>query len=112
MSVNERIIAAATTVVDVCVPGAYVPEEGAETQIYCTFNVTQTPAAFGDDEPEAMLDLCQLHLWAPRGVNTVNLRKELRHAVARAGFTHPSVADASDLDGQHYVLEFEDAEEV
>lgn len=110
MSVNERIIAAATAVVPVCVPGAYAPAEGEAAEIYCTFNVTQVPECFGDDAPEVLLDLVQLHLFAPRGMNTMTLRRDLRRAVFQAGFTYPTVEDASDLEGQHFVLEFQGVE--
>ena len=110
MSVNERIIAAATTVVPVCVPGGYAPSEGEAVDIYCTFNVTQAPECFGDDGPEALLDLVQLHLYAPLGTNTMALRRDLRRAVFLEGFTYPAVEDASDLEGQHFVLEFQDVE--
>lgn len=113
MSVNSRIIEAVRPVLSVCVPEPYTPTgEDAERE-YCTFQYSEVPDSFGDDGPEVVRCLIQLHYYAPLQLtsgsnNTLAKRKALRMSLFRAGFTYPSVVDASDLDGQHFVFEFED----
>lgn len=112
MSVNSRIIAAVTPLVPVCVPEPYTPSEEESAREYCTFQYLEQPDSFGDDGPEVMRCTIQLHYFAPLrptsgSNNTLDKRRALRRALAAAGFTHPGVVDASDLDGQHFVFEFE-----
>lgn len=104
MSINSRIIEAVTPLVPVCVPDLY----DGDAEIYCTFNGTETPDGFGDDGPQAIRWLMQLHLFAPRRQNVLGMKRSLCRRLWKAGFTYPSVANASDSDGQHYVLEFEE----
>lgn len=115
MTINERIISAVKPVVLTCVPGFYTPDAGEQAAtVYCTFNYTETPDSFGDGAPEAMRYLCQIHLFAPwrtaagESNNTRPTRQALRQALFAAGFTFPTVTDASDADYQHYVFECED----
>lgn len=106
MSINERIITAVTPVVAVCEPNYYEGEE----EVYCTFNVTENPVAFGDNAPHAIQYLPQLHYYLPLKQNSLATRRALCRAIRDAGFTYPSVTDASDESGQHYVFEFEDVD--
>ena len=110
-TINQRIIEAVLPVVSVCVPDVYDPDP-TETPAdkYCIFNYTEMPDDFGDDAPGAMRYLCQLHYYAPLGVNTISTRKELRRALHGAGFTYPSVDNATDGDAQHFIFEFEDCD--
>ena len=106
-----------TPVVAVCVPGIYRPNAGeTAATVYCTFNYSEIPDSFGDNGPGAMRYLCQVHFYAPWNVsdgesnNTLATRKALRRSIFAAGFTYPSVEDASDSDYQHFVFEFEDCD--
>ena len=55
MSINETIIQAVTPIVPVCVPDVYRPDAGeTAAETYCTFTYTESPALFGDEEPEAL----------------------------------------------------------
>lgn len=115
--INERIIQAVTQVVPVCVPGIYDPDAGeTAATVYCTFNYTETPDQFGDNGPGAMRYQCQVHFYAPWAVaagesnSTLATRKALRRALFAAGFTYPTVTDASDGEYQHFTFEFEDAD--
>ena len=110
-TVNQRIRGAVLPHVSVCVHGTYKPgATEAAAEIYCEFNYSESPELFGDDAPGAMRYLCQVHLYAPASVDTVQLRKDLRRAIHAAGFTYPNVEDASDEDGQHFVCELEDTD--
>ena len=103
MSINSTIRAAITPIVPECVPDQY---SGTATE-YCTFNYSEIPDAFGDESPEAIRYLVQLHYFLPTGANPYAKKKQLKNALLSAGFAYPSVTNASDSDGQHYVLESE-----
>ena len=103
MTINEAIIAAVETVVPVCVPGVY---RGKEKE-YCTFNYSEHPDMAADDWPLAMKYLVQVHYCCPAEKNPLAVKRAICRALAGAGFTYPSVVDASDEDGQHFVLECE-----
>ena len=102
-SLNERLIAAVRPVAGVCVPDLYLGEQ----EIYCTFNFTEIPSLFGDDISLATLYLVQLHLFLPLKAGSVALRRQLRDALVAAGFTAPTIANATDELTQHYVYEFQ-----
>lgn len=106
MSINSTIRTAITPIVTDCVPDQYT---GTATE-YCTFNYSEIPDAFGDELPEAIRYLVQLHYFLPTGASPITKKKQLKNALLNAGFTYPSVANASDADGQHYVLECEYAD--
>ena len=116
MSINERIIEAVTPVVSVCVPEPYDPDSEAAVLEYCTFNYTELPDDFGDDGPEVIRYLIRLNYYAPLSAvngasnNTLNTRKALRKAIHGAGFTYPSIENATDNEYQHFVYEFEDVD--
>lgn len=103
MTVNEEIIRAATRVVSVCVPGVY----DGEAEEYCTFNVSQIPDAFGDDAPDVMRSLVQLHYHCPWSMDSLAARQSLWGSILEEDFTAPEVTEASDETGQHFVFEFE-----
>lgn len=106
MSINETIIQAVTPIVPVCVPDVYRPDaKETPAEIYCVFNYTESGTVFGDDEPRAVLYLIQLHLYLPLGRTPVQLKRQLRRAMLDAGFAVGDYTNASDLEGQHYVLE-------
>lgn len=114
MTINERIIQAVTPVVATCVPDPYAPDVGEAETTYCTFNYSELPDSFGDDEPEVIHYLVQLHFYAPllgengESSNTLPTRKTLRRSIYAAGFTYPSVENLTDSVSQHFVFEFED----
>lgn len=97
-------MAAVLPIVPVCEPAVYRGDQ----ERYCTYNTTELPAGFGDDAPHAVRYLLQLHYFCPLPGNPLPTVRRLQAAVQAAGFTYPSMEDASDLDGRHYVLEFEE----
>lgn len=103
MSIEERLIAAVTPVVPVCVHGVYTGTE----EVYCTFNLSQTPDSFGDDEPEVLRCSGMLHLYMPATGDPRTLRRQLRRALLEADLGAAIVEDASDADNVHLVFEFE-----
>lgn len=109
MTLNERIIAVVSPVVPVCVPDLLVTEAGeSPPEKYCTFNYTELPEGIGDNAAHLTRALVQVHYFAPLKASTLAARHALRDAIAAVdNFTLPSIENATDETGQHYVLEFD-----
>lgn len=109
MTLNEQIIAAVTPVVPVCVPDLLATEAGeTPPERYCTFNYTELPAGIGDNTACLTRALVQVHYFTPLKASTLAVRRALRDAIAAVDdFTLPSIENATDATGQHYVLEFD-----
>ena len=111
MAVDERIVKAVTAVVPVCEPDGYTPESGeAVAEEYCTYQYDLIPAGFGNNRPRAMRALVQVHWYLPLGRRPRDTLTALCRALRAAGFTYPGATNASDADGQHWVLECETTE--
>lgn len=106
MSMNEKLIQAIKPIVPVCEPDGY----DGEADEYCVFSATELGACFGDDRPTAICFLVSLHYYLPRGCNPIAKKKQIAQALSGADFTWPSITNASDEAGQHYVFECEWAE--
>ena len=109
MTLNERIIAVVTPIVPVCVPDLLVTEAGeTPPERYCTFNYSELPDGLGDNCAALTRALVQVHYFAPLRESTIKTRHALRDAIAAVdNFTLPSIENATDETGQHYVLEFD-----
>lgn len=79
---------------------------------YYTFSCNTLGADFGDDAPGCERCLVTVHLFAPLGENCIRRVKQTKRALSAAGFTWPEAVDATDQDGQHYVLECEAVDPV
>lgn len=101
MSIDELIVSAVTPIVSVCVPVVY----DGEADIYCTFNYNEIPVSHGDNAPEAVRYLVQVHLFTPIGTNAATLRRRIKNALLGIGCTYPTATNMSDADGQHWILE-------
>lgn len=114
MTLGERIEAAVTPIVPICVPKQY----GGDATEYCTYNYTETPDMFGDDEPEATVCLVQVHWlfpWMPNVSESDTVRdkkRRLRLALAEVFETWPTITPAGDGEWEHYVFEGQAIEEV
>lgn len=106
MSVNEILRNAVHPIVPVCEPVSY---DGEETE-YCTFVIDDDPDVFAEGMPSVIRSLVILNWYLPAGVNPLAKKKRLCRALASAGFTYPSVTNASDEGGQHFVFECERAD--
>lgn len=103
MNINEMIITALSPVEWLVAPD--VKEDKAKK--YFTFNYTSIPILFGDDAPGMERYLVQVHLFCPDNFDSVQIRRRAKKLLFAYGFTYPAVFDASDEDGQHWVLECE-----
>ena len=72
--------------------------------VYFVITLNTIPSDHADDEPQHLVDLLMLHLYAPNSLNTVSLRKQVAQSLMAAGFTYPSCNDVSD-EKQHLVFE-------
>ena len=106
MSINEAILDAVRPIVPEIASGSYP----GNADIYCTFNYTEHPSQFADDEPEAALFDVQVHLFLPANLNSLVLRRDIRDRLIFGGFTHPTIYNMSDNEGQHFVFECEYSE--
>ena len=105
MDPGEKLCAAVTPLVAICRPNVYEPDIGEDSVIYCTYNYNELPRIFAEGSPDVIVHLVMLHLYAPNGRDCRKLKRDLALALHLAGFTYPEITDASDADGQHFVLE-------
>lgn len=103
MNISERIRSAVTPVVQECEPNEYT---GSSLE-YAVFTFTELPVLHADGKPGAIRYLIQIGYYLPHGVNPHAKLKSLQNSIFEAGFTYPSVTNASDDEGQHYALSFE-----
>lgn len=104
MTLDELIIKTISPIVRPVVPDIYTGESGS----YCTFNYTELPDGLGDNCAALTRALVQVHYFAPLRESTVKTRHALRDAITAVDeFTLPSIENATDETGQHYVLEFD-----
>lgn len=74
---------------------------------YVTWNSWSVPVVWAEGLPAAARHPTMVHYYLPAGVNPNSMLVRISLALSQAGFTWPSIADASDDEGQHYVLECE-----
>lgn len=103
MSINEVLRNTILPIVPICEPVSY---DGADTE-YCTFVIDDEPDIFAEGLPSAIIHQVILNWYLPAGINPLAKKKALCRALASAGFTYPTVTNASDGGGQHFVLECE-----
>lgn len=81
--------------------------EGTRDEFFYFILADDAEEDAGDDMPEAYVSYMQIHYCCPWTKNYSAMRKEVRAALLAAGFTAPSVTDAS-VDGdriRHLVFE-------
>ena len=74
---------------------------------YLVYNYYMIPEVFADSAAHAARYSIQLHLYLPHKTNPNATKLSIISACVNNGFTFPSMTNASDEDGQHYVFEFE-----
>lgn len=83
-------------------PNVYTGEELR----YLVYNYYVIPDVFADSAAHAARYSVQLHLYLPHKENPNPVKLAIINACLNV-FTFPSMTNASDKDGQHYVFEFE-----
>ena len=77
---------------------------------YVVWNYNQIGQVYAEGVPHAARYLVQVHFYLPHKEDPRADILSLSRALSAAGFTGPDVTDASDSDGQHWVLECEYAD--
>lgn len=102
--VNKIVINAVTPYVPACVYGAYT----GTNPIYCYFLLPKTETIVNGDN-DAVVDSVplQLHLFCSHEVNFSTLRKQIKLALKKAGFTKPNVTCLFETDTKlnHIIFE-------
>lgn len=84
-------------------PNVYTGEELR----YLVYNYYVIPQVYAEATAHAACYSVQLHLYLPHKENPNTLKIAIISACVVGGFTFPSMTNASDKEGQHYVFEFE-----
>lgn len=103
MSTDEALTAALTPIF----PEACPHEYHGNALEYVVWNHYALPQVYAERAPAAARYPTQVHYYLPHGKNPNPVKLQLQQALFAAGFTWPSIEDASDSEGQHYVLECE-----
>lgn len=107
MSCDEAIIAAFSEIPDGTVPLPIYPNiYTGDALSYLVYNYYVIPEVFADSVSHAARYSVQLHLYLPHKTNPNTIKLAIISACFKV-FTFPSMTNASDKDGQHYVFEFE-----
>ena len=123
MGLNERLCAAVTPIVSVCVPERYEAAAGeTPAEEYCTYNYFDRAMMFANGRPRRIVRDYQLHYVLPSGTNPEPTKQRLLYALVCAGFAVAGIQDASETDKddadifgapvQHWVFEFQGREEI
>lgn len=93
---------------DPLLPGRTAPIEytGKSTE-YIVWNSSMIPELFAESISQAARYLVQVHYYLPNGMNPDPMKVKICKALMAADFTSPSVTDANEAAGQHYVFECE-----
>lgn len=102
MTVNEIIITALSPFGLEVTPDFF----GGGDEEYFTFNYADDRASdFGDDQPTHVVAYAQIHYFCPVKKDYLEMKKKLRKALLDAGFTYPSVTDAtSSRDAERHLV--------
>lgn len=98
---NAAMAAISPLFPDACSPNVY---EGSAVE-YVVWNAYQIPEVYAERRPAAARYPTQVHYFLPNSKNPTEGKLALQRALFEHGFTWPSITNASDSEGQHYVLE-------
>jgi len=101
MSVDSVIRSSLASLSEVVVPNKY----DGELKNYIVYNYTSIPDVFAESEPDVMHYYCQVHWFLPHKENPNAKKKQICQALHGAGFTYPSITNASESSCQHYIFE-------
>lgn len=103
MTIEKRIRDALLTFGDPVQKGIYL----GTGEKWFTFGYTTVPEVYGDDRPDAVRHLIDVHFFAPWTYDTAKRIPKVCLALESAGFTYPVVTSAGDQEGQHIVFDCE-----
>lgn len=71
---------------------------------YISYTYSELGALYADGKPHAIRYLLDLSWYLPHGKDPSRGKDSIRHLLRNAGATWPSIINASDEEGQHYVF--------
>ena len=74
---------------------------------YVVTNYTAIPQVFAERQPAAQRYLVAVHYYLPDKINPNPKKLAISNVLFGQGFTWPSIENASDSEGQHWVFECE-----
>lgn len=107
VNLDERIMDALSTIVPEIEPILY---EGDSLE-YIVFNYDEI-FHYSESTADTRRCLVQVHYYLPFNMNPNAKKRQIANALHSAGFTYPSIYNASDKNGQHYTFECEYADGV
>ena len=105
MSLESVIRTGLQPIVPVVEPNLYT---GDATE-YIVFNYDEI-FFYAEGTAKERICLVMVHWYMPKKENPLEKKKQIAQALANSGFTYPTINNASDGDGQHYVFECEYAD--
>lgn len=102
MSCDEAINAAFGEILPLY-PNVYT----GDALTYLVYNYYVIPEVYANSVSHASRYSVQLHFYLPHKENPNAIKLAIINACISGDFTYPSMMNASDKDGQHYVFEFE-----
>lgn len=102
-NVDNALMDALSTLLLPVYPNVYVGDEIE----YIVTNYNVIPTVYAERLPAAARYLVQVHYYLPTGKNPNSVKQSIQSALSNAGFTYPSITQAHDKDGQHWIFECE-----
>lgn len=104
MSLDSKIISALTSACADIQPNRYT----GTAKTYMVFNYYEMPTVHAEGKPNVIRYSVQVHYYCPHGTNPNTKKSDIAKKIWEMGCaTYPSITNASDNTGQHYVFEFE-----
>ena len=104
MTVNETVIKSLEQFGKPVKPDHY---EGKEKEYFIFNFVDDVADEFGDDEPLRVISYLQIHYFLPMDKDYLEMKKKIRKALFKNGFTYPSVTIMAEPEKKIHHLIFE-----
>lgn len=105
-TVDEKLLRVLSAIVPAAAPNLF----DGDALEYITWQYSTIPVIFAESRPHMARYLVSVHLFLPNGENPNGKKLEICQDLHAAGFTYPSITNASDKLSQHYVFECEYAD--
>lgn len=105
MTIEDRIITALLPIVPNIMPNEYT----GDSLEYIEFNYDEYHLYANGTKAETRA-LIQVHYYLPKKKNPLSTKEQIAKALKTAGFSYPSIVNASDNTSQHYTFECEGVE--
>lgn len=105
-TIDEKLLRVLSAIVPDAAPNLF----DGDALEYITWTYSTIPVIFAESRPHAARYLVSVHWFLPHGTNPNGKKLQICQGLHDAGFTYPSITNASDKLDQHYVFECEYAD--